>query len=119
MSADPIGTAVPPQRTAVSAAMAEVWVRHRPEVIEHIRLIGHWAGRLGGPGVDAEEWATMRRHVHDQAGSLGIFGLDHAASLAKELDERLRHMDRLEPGDTTDLVGLVAELRRAVQPGSP
>ncbi len=97
----------------VQAALAAVWERERPVLLERVAAVERAAaasagGAPGGPAPGAETIEAGRAAAHKLAGVLGTFGLGRGTELARELEARLGEAD---PG----LPGLAAELRAVVE----
>ena len=102
-----------PLRTAIG----EIWARHRRSVMDQVATIEQGLDALGDGGIDDERWTAVRRHAHNLAGSLGMFGFSDASALAQQLDEGLRCTDARSPEQAARLIALVASMRRALQSG--
>jgi HPt (histidine-containing phosphotransfer) domain-containing protein len=95
----------------VHAAIARLWQRSRPVVLEKVAALQATATALAAGPVDAEEVRAARAEAHKLAGSLGTFGVERGSELARSVEEEL------EAGghDATRLANLTAELRAVVE----
>lgn len=124
--ARPTAPAAPPP--ALADAVARLWERSRPALLERLATVeraaeGARRGALRGPERHAAE-----REAHRLAGSLGTFGYPRGSEIAFEMERMLASGARLAPRDGAALAAQAAELRallekppapRAAEPPAP
>ena len=95
----------------VHAAIARLWQRSRPAVLERVAALQETATALAAGPLDAEDVRAARAEAHKLVGSLGTFGVEHGSELARRVELEL------EAGghDAARLADLTAQLRDAVQ----
>jgi diguanylate cyclase (GGDEF)-like protein len=101
--------------SASSAALAEVWRRHRPGVLRQVAVLEEAAVALTRGRLEQELRAAARREAHKLAGSLGTFGLAVASERAQALERLLEGDEPLGPAHVPSASSLVVALRDAVQ----
>ena len=104
-----------PPGQQLRAVVADVWARHRGAVMDQVDVIERGVERLGVEGVDEEQWRAVRRHAHNLAGSIGMFGFSRGSDIARQLDEGLRDTNPTAPGDTGRLLQLAVQLRQELE----
>lgn len=109
--ARPTAPAAPPPPPALSDAVARLWERSRPALLERVDVVEQAAeaarrGELRGPERHAAE-----REAHRLAGSLGTFGYPQGSAIAFEMERVLASGARLAPADGAALAGQAAALR--------
>lgn len=77
----------------LSATLASLWDRRRPEVLDSVASCIEIARRLGAeratdPQID---WLTVRSAIHQLIGVLGVYGIVEARSLVVRVDELARN----------------------------
>jgi HPt (histidine-containing phosphotransfer) domain-containing protein len=98
------------------AALAEVWARTYPVIVERINAIEVIVSDCAELAPSARQIAQGREGAHKLAGVLGTFGLDRGSQLARELED---HFEGFWVDTDTDAVAtLVAEPRSVVEGGA-
>ena len=99
----------------VRRIVAEVWVASRPSIEGQLSTLEEAVGELAENG-RREPAQRARAEAHKLAGSLGMFGLWEASSLARRIE---LYLERGTSTRNTDgeLSELVPALRRALDQG--
>jgi HPt (histidine-containing phosphotransfer) domain-containing protein len=95
----------------VHDAIARLWQRSRPVVLERIGSLERTAMALAAGSVEPGALEAARTEAHKLAGSLGTFGVAHGSELARGVEQEL------EAGgpDPPRLRNLVSQLRAVVE----
>jgi HPt (histidine-containing phosphotransfer) domain-containing protein len=95
----------------VHAAIARLWQRSRPIVLERVAALQETATALAAGRLDAKDVRAARTDAHKLVGSLGTFGVERGSELARCIEQEL------EAGghDAGRLADLVAQLRDVVE----
>jgi DNA-binding response OmpR family regulator/HPt (histidine-containing phosphotransfer) domain-containing protein len=111
----PPQTPVAPQPAALSAALAAVWERSLPSLMERIATIDQAVRSLTATGsLPRELRETAEREAHRLAGALGTFGSHEGTRLARAIESSLS-ADAPVGRDAGARIGqLAAALRREV-----
>lgn len=103
----------PRDQARIHAALAAVWTRTRPVLLERTAAVSAAVEELSRPAPDDETVARGRQEAHKLAGVLGTFGLDRGTDLARELEERLGSASGA--GEAAELSALSEELCALVE----
>jgi Hpt domain len=95
----------------VHAAIARLWQRSRPAILEKVGALQATAAGLAAGRLDAEDVSAARVEAHKLVGSLGTFGVEGGSELARCVEQELEAGGR-DPARLTDLT---AQLRAAVE----
>jgi HPt (histidine-containing phosphotransfer) domain-containing protein len=88
---------------AVNPAIAALWQRNRPLLLERLALLDQAAAGPLTPSLRGEAIAI----AHKLSGSLGMFGFHDGTQIARELEA---HLESPAP-DSTILAALTTQLR--------
>ena len=72
----------------IHAAIARLWERSRPVVLERVAALQETATALAA-GPVAEDVHDARAEAHKLAGSLGTFGVAQGSELARGIEQEL------------------------------
>ena len=99
-------------KVELSAALAAIWQRSQPQMLERLALLERVAATEPMPETLRQEAAAI---AHKLAGTLGMFGFAQGTELARELEQHLE----LPQTNHATLASLTDRLREAVFPCSP
>ena len=99
----------PSPQPKLSAALAAIWQRSRPQVLERLALLEQAAAAHTLPETLRHEAAST---AHKLAGTLGMFGFPQGTELARQLEEQF---ERPHP-DPATLNQLTQTLREVLFP---
>jgi HPt (histidine-containing phosphotransfer) domain-containing protein len=95
----------------VQAAVARLWQRSRPIVLQRVGALQDTATALAAGRLDAEAVGAARSEAHKLVGSLGTFGVPRGSELARCVEHELEAGGR----DAARLADLTAQLRAVVE----
>ena len=99
----------------LEGALGELWLRSRDEMLGRLATVEQAALTLRSAALEDAVRHDAQRAAHQLAGSLGIFGFEAPAALARQLEQLLRAVPQPATPQATRLRRLAAELRRAVE----
>jgi HPt (histidine-containing phosphotransfer) domain-containing protein len=70
----------------MSEALARLWARFLPEILERVRVLESAGAALGMGTLGADERTAAAAAAHKLAGVLGTFGLAEGTALAREAE---------------------------------
>lgn len=73
-------------QAAMADALARLWARFLPEMLERVRVLESAATALVSGSLTDEERAAAAAAAHKLAGVLGTFGLAEGTELAREAE---------------------------------
>lgn len=94
-------------------ALAAIWTRSRPAVLERQATIARAMPELEGRPGDLQLREAMRTEAHKLAGLLGTLGLLKGTELARAIEGRLD--PAAPPPDFAELRKLAADLRAVIE----
>jgi PAS domain S-box-containing protein len=97
------------------AAIAAVWQKSQPRVLEQVVVLEQAAAALGHSALSPELLHQAERESHTLAGSLGTFGLEQASQLARSIEQQLQRHQSLSPNQIHQLQQRVAALRHEIE----
>jgi HPt (histidine-containing phosphotransfer) domain-containing protein len=103
----------PPEQDPFRDAMAAIWTRSRPTLLERQATIARAVPELDSHPDDLELRESIRTEAHKLAGLLGTLGLPTGTDLARAIEHRL-DPDAPHP-DTAELGRLAADLRAVIE----
>ncbi len=92
--------------SALNPAIAALWQRNRPLLLERLALLDRAAAGPLTPGLRGEAIGI----AHKLAGSLGMFGFHEGTEIAREIEA---HLESPTP-NATALISLTHQLRNSV-----
>ena len=101
----------------LQAGLAQIWARSRGRHLESIDVAITFLGRVV-LGEDPPMEPPIEA-VHRLAGNLGMFGLDHAARLATQLETLLRAKPTVEPMRAHQLLVIAEDIRLMMEDHTP
>jgi HPt (histidine-containing phosphotransfer) domain-containing protein len=90
--------------------MAELWMRHLPEITERVGVLERACSALEGGNLSLEERLAASSAAHKLAGVLGTFGRTRGTEIAREAEGLLNG----EIDNCGTMKTLVNELRRII-----
>jgi HPt (histidine-containing phosphotransfer) domain-containing protein len=103
-----------PAQTATQKAIAAIWQRNQPQVLERLTLLDRAAAAALAQTLSFELRDEATSAAHRLAGSLGMFGFPEGTRLARQLEQEL-----LAPAcEPATLAQLAADLRASLFPPS-
>ncbi len=105
----------PPHDPGLEAAIAALWDRSRPELLERVALLQQASADLGHGRLGAQDARAAEAEAHKLAGLLGTFGLAEGTTLARRLEDAFGGGP--EPADGPALVRTADALRALVEAG--
>lgn len=104
----------PPASTPVSM----FWQEYRTQYCDRISIIEQAISGLQNSSLTEELRQQAQREAHTLKGSLGLFDLDHASELSRQIEQLLK-TERFDQQQQTQLVELTSALRQAVEQPLP
>jgi DNA-binding response OmpR family regulator len=92
-----------------------LWQQYRPQYLERVEHLNQAIATLTLGELDDRALQQAQQQAHTLAGSLGSFGLEWAAQLATEINQRLLLDKQLKPSDLQRLQKLGQTLQQAIQ----
>jgi HPt (histidine-containing phosphotransfer) domain-containing protein len=103
----------PPEQDQFRDAMAAIWTRSRPTLLERQATIARAVSELESHPDDLDLRESARTEAHKLAGLLGTLGLPTGTDLARAIEHRL---DPVAPSlDIAELQRLATELRVVIE----
>ena len=96
-------------QSKISSALAAIWQRNQPQVLERLAALDRAAHANPLPALLQQEAAAT---AHKLAGTLGMFGFTRGTEIARELEQ---HLELAHP-DSATLTGQTRRLREAIFP---
>jgi HPt (histidine-containing phosphotransfer) domain-containing protein len=96
-------------------AVAEVWARFRPTIMERLGVLTQAVAALEERRLSDSLRLRAEAEAHKLAGSLGSFGFAEGTSLARAIEMHFRPDAPMTTTDVADLREKVAALRRNVE----
>jgi HPt (histidine-containing phosphotransfer) domain-containing protein len=103
----------PPEQDEFHDALAAIWTRSRPTVLERQATIARAVPELESHPDNPQLRESMRTEAHKLAGLLGTLGLPEGTDLARAIEHRLD--PDAAPPDPAELRKLAAELRAVIE----
>jgi HPt (histidine-containing phosphotransfer) domain-containing protein len=94
-------------------ALAAIWTRSRPVLLERQATIAHAMPALESDPHDSELRESVRTEAHKLAGLLGTLSLPRGTELARAIEHRLE--PDAPPPDFGELRRLAADLRAVIE----
>jgi HPt (histidine-containing phosphotransfer) domain-containing protein len=94
-------------------ALAAIWTRSRPALLERQATIARAVPELEGHPDDLQLRESTRTEAHKLAGLLGTLGLPKGTELARGIEDRLD--PDAPPPDFAELRRLAADLRAVIE----
>jgi HPt (histidine-containing phosphotransfer) domain-containing protein len=104
----------PQPQSETSRALAEIWRRNQPLVLDRLLILEHAAQAAQQDILHADLRADAASVAHKLAGSLGMFGFPEGTRLAREIETMLE--SRTE--QAARLTELTAHLRQSLFPAA-
>ncbi|HEY9630470.1 MAG TPA: response regulator [Coleofasciculaceae cyanobacterium] len=99
-----------PQLSPINA----FWNEYRPQYCDRLSIIEQAISALQNKSLTEELRQQAQREAHTLKGSLGLFDLDDASELSRQIEQLLK-ADRLDWKQQTQLVELASGLRYAIE----
>jgi HPt (histidine-containing phosphotransfer) domain-containing protein len=103
----------PPEQDELRDALAAIWTRSRPVLLDRQATIARAVPELADRPDDLQLREATRTEAHKLAGLLGTLGLPSGTELARAIEHRLD--PDAPPPDTAELRRLAAELRAVIE----
>jgi HPt (histidine-containing phosphotransfer) domain-containing protein len=103
----------PSEQDQFRDAMAAIWTRSRPKLLERQATIARAVPEIGSHPEDPELRESTRTEAHKLAGLLGTLGLPAGTDLARAIEHRLDPVAPLP--DIAELQRLATELRAVIE----
>lgn len=100
---------------ALSQAMDGLWERFLPEIRERVSVLEAATKAVAARKLSGKQREAAQAAAHKLAGVLGTFGLTRGTVLARELELTLARESSPDPGASTKLAGIAAELRTMIE----
>jgi HPt (histidine-containing phosphotransfer) domain-containing protein len=104
---------VPFESDQLRDALAAIWTRSRPVLLERQATIAHAMPALESDPHDSELRESVRTEAHKLAGLLGTLSLPRGTELARAIEHRLE--PGAPPPDFGELRRLAADLRAVIE----
>lgn len=105
-------------RQQMLAAIAGVWDRFKPRIVNQVAVLEQAAAALQETSPETELQQQALREAHTLAGSLGTFGLMEGSALARQIEQQLKSFP-LSPDAVEQVVQWVAQLRQQIDAPLP
>lgn len=99
-------------------ALAEVWKRHLPEILERVNVLERACASTGASSLTEEERDAAHAAAHKLAGTLGTFGHRRGSDMAKEIEKwfglrqsAMEHWDEMRTA--------ISEIRKMISENGP
>ncbi|MFI7482212.1 Hpt domain-containing protein [Kocuria sp. M1R5S2] len=93
------------------AALAQIWARHRDDILEHVAVLEDAVAALMEDGLSGAARREAERRAHRLAGSAGTFGFSRASESALRLEAVFAGTDAVAPHEARTAAEDVAALR--------
>jgi CheY-like chemotaxis protein/HPt (histidine-containing phosphotransfer) domain-containing protein len=107
------------QQQQYLAFLQETWVKTKPQCQERLAELRAIVDRLVAGTSNYSEQQHARQIAHKLIGTLGVFGLTSAMSIAREIEVLLDSTTLLAPTEAKKLPILVAELSQDIESTAP
>jgi DNA-binding response OmpR family regulator len=101
-----------------STPISTFWEEYRPQYRDRLTVIEQAISALQNTSLTEELRQQAQREAHTLKGSLGLFDLDDASELSRQVEQLLK-TDRLDQKQQTQLVELASKLRQAIEQPLP
>jgi diguanylate cyclase (GGDEF)-like protein len=98
-------------------AVAELWERARPVILERVAVVENASRNLIGGSLGPELRRKAEGEAHKLAGAVGTFGYWTASVIARDIELLFAGTNPLQQADAVRVSGLVAQLRRELEGG--
>lgn len=96
------------------AFLNETWITTRPNSLDHVATLLQLAHHLTIESLTPQQRTQGHHLAHKLAGTLGIFGLNKAVHLARQLEYWLGSQDAMGPGQAPLMTSLVLALQQII-----
>ncbi|PSB23933.1 response regulator [Stenomitos frigidus] len=97
------------------AFLNETWVADKPKILTQMTVFTQAIAGLQLGSLDAQLYEQAQQTAHKLAGTLGTFGLHHAMTLARQLEQVLGSQDRWQSHHAVSIKALVQILQQEIQ----
>jgi DNA-binding response OmpR family regulator/HPt (histidine-containing phosphotransfer) domain-containing protein len=114
----PLQSISPPDHQAIQQQMttvAGIWHHFQAKVIDQVDVLEQAIAALLKQSLSAELRQQARQEAHSLAGSLSMFGLPQAGSLAGKIEQLLRSPNAIEPEQAEEFQTWVIGLRQEIE----
>lgn len=101
-----------------STAINSFWVQYRTQYSDRLSIIEQAVSALQTKTLTQELRQQAQQEAHTLKGSLGLFDLDHASELSRQIEQLLK-TDLLTQKQQAHLVKLTSRLRQAIEQPPP
>ena len=102
-------------QSELSDALAKLWVRFLPEMLERVRVLDSAGCALEAGTLDEGARAAAGEAAHKLAGALGTFGLPEGTALAREAEQFYASRSAAEAASIKRMREIARELEALVR----
>mgnify|MGYP001551399725 CR=1 FL=1 len=97
-------------QSAMSDALARLWAKFLPEILERVRVLENAGTALESGTLTEDERAGAAAAAHKLAGALGTFGLTEGTALAREAETAYSEDAAIDAAGAARLKGIALQL---------